>query len=283
VLKPPRTPGGLWVERVLYAFTGGADGGAPTARLTWGKNGVLYGTTVSATVIDKVVNGGSIFSLTPPVAAGGSWTETVLTTFDPIVYDASYGHLLVDKAGALYGTLRGGGGAADCGAFFKLVPPTNAGGSWTQYIIGALPVQLRVFASKEGILRAVWWLTRRGIFTPVPPRADRINTTMLALVTGIYDFTGGSDGAYPNGDLLALKSGLYGTTEGGGTGSGTVFWLAQPATSGGSWTEGVLHAFAGGSDGSDPRSGLLAFQGAFFGTTAGGGTSGAGTVYVVKP
>jgi len=39
--------GGAWTEAVLHAFTGGADGCAPTAGLTRGKDGSFYGTTNS--------------------------------------------------------------------------------------------------------------------------------------------------------------------------------------------------------------------------------------------
>jgi uncharacterized repeat protein (TIGR03803 family) len=43
----------------------------------------------------------------------------------------------------------------------------------------------------------------------------------------LYDFTGGTDGAYPIGDLLALGGTLFGmTNEGGANGDGTVFALA---------------------------------------------------------
>ena len=111
---------------------------------------------------------------------------------------------------------------------------------------------------------------------------SQLNPTLLPY-GGIYSFTGGTDGAYPTGDLVILKSGLYGTTSEGGLGFGTVFWLKPPSVVGGSWTESVLHTFIGGADGSNPVSGLLAFQGAFFGTTTQGGAANAGTVYVVKP
>jgi hypothetical protein len=104
---------------------------------------------------------------------------------------------------------------------------------------------------------------------------------------GIYSFTGGSDGGNPNGDLVSLKSGLYGTTNAGGRGYGTVFWLAPQTVDTGPWTERTLHEFAGGNfgDGEHPSGGLLPFQGALFGTTqfGGTGTSDLGTVFVIKP
>jgi uncharacterized repeat protein (TIGR03803 family) len=48
--------------------------------------------------------------------------------------------------------------------------------------------------------------------------------------TVLYSFTGGADGAQPVASLIADASGaLYGTTEGGGSGYGTVFKLTLPA------------------------------------------------------
>jgi uncharacterized repeat protein (TIGR03803 family) len=41
-----RPSGGGWVLSVLYAFTGGSDGGSPSAGLTRDKAGNLYGTTI---------------------------------------------------------------------------------------------------------------------------------------------------------------------------------------------------------------------------------------------
>src|ERR1700726_962186 len=71
----------------------------------------------------------------------------------------------------------------------------------------------------------------------------------------LHAFRGGSDGAYPNGGLIADQVGnLYGSTELGGdlncsdgVGCGTVFKITPAGH------EIVLHAFAGGvSDGAHP-------------------------------
>jgi len=44
-LTPPTSPGGSWTENVLYAFTGGADGGQPNEGVVRDARGNLYGTT----------------------------------------------------------------------------------------------------------------------------------------------------------------------------------------------------------------------------------------------
>jgi uncharacterized repeat protein (TIGR03803 family) len=101
----------------------------------------------------------------------------------------------------------------------------------------------------------------------------------------IYTFQGNGDGALPEAAPTLDKLGvLYGTTfAGGATGNGTVFQLAPPSSSGGTWTESVLYSFKGGSDGSGPLGGVfIAASGTLYGTTFGGGT-GAGTVFQLTP
>jgi len=79
----------------------------------------------------------------------------------------------------------------------------------------------------------------------------------------------GPDGASPGGGLIADSAGnLYGVTESGGTGCGTVFKLAQDGT------ETVLYAFKGGSDGCGPTGALVedASSNVYGTTSSGGGT-----------
>jgi uncharacterized repeat protein (TIGR03803 family) len=113
----------------------------------------------------------------------------------------------------------------------------------------------------------------------------------------VYTFSGGpGNGAGPYLPMggVAMGSGgvLYGTTlnGGGGTdckqslGCGTVFSLTPPASPGGAWTEAVLYGFTGGSDGAQPKAGVLAGAGGvLYGTTSSGGTLGGGTVFTLTP
>ncbi len=95
----------------------------------------------------------------------------------------------------------------------------------------------------------------------------------------MYSFTGGADGAYPYGGVIGDSAGnLYGTTEGGGaSGAGVVF---KVNTSG---NETVLYSFTGGADGGYPLGGLIPDSADnLYGTTEGGGASGAGVVYKVE-
>lgn len=91
----------------------------------------------------------------------------------------------------------------------------------------------------------------------------------------VYSFQGGLDGATPEGTLTLYNGKLYGITALGGgrgcsvgLGCGTVF---EVSPSGG---ERVLHRFVGGTDGASPSRGLLAWNGALYGTTLQGGGSG---------
>ena len=92
----------------------------------------------------------------------------------------------------------------------------------------------------------------------------------------------GSNGSHPVGSLLADASGnLFGTTsEGGASGNGTVFEIANTA-SGYASTSTILVSF-NGTNGSQPAGNLISdATGDLFGTTVAGGASGKGTVFEI--
>ena len=99
--------------------------------------------------------------------------------------------------------------------------------------------------------------------------------------TVLHTFKGGADGAEPWADLINVNGTLYGTTSTGGVssyceapGCGTVFSITP------SGKEKVLYSFKGGeSDGAGPEAGLTDVNGMLYGTTAGGGTHGCGTIF----
>jgi uncharacterized repeat protein (TIGR03803 family) len=106
-------------------------------------------------------------------------------------------------------------------------------------------------------------------FTTTPSGHERVITSFQL-----------SGGAPPSrGRLLDLNGTLYGTASGGGKyGEGTVFSLS---TSG---REKLLYSFkGGGKDGADPVGGLTAMKHTLYGTTAGGGANGDGTVFSITP
>jgi uncharacterized repeat protein (TIGR03803 family) len=276
-------------ESVLYRFKGVSDGATPTAGLVADASGNLYGTTYAGGTSSL----GTVFEVSPP---GTAWTETVLYSFAGGNDGANpYGNLIFDKAGNLYGTTSAGGASANCtggcGTVFELSPPATQGASWTETVFysfsgqsdGATPYA-GVIIDKGGNLYGTTFnggsLGLGTIFELTPPAAQGDSWTETVLHT----FGKGSDGGHPVAGLtFGLRGAIFGTTS---TGSGkaalgTVFKLKPPATQGGSWTEGVLYHFKGGTDGSVPNAALVVDKtGNLYGTTFEGG-AGFGTVFEI--
>jgi uncharacterized repeat protein (TIGR03803 family) len=64
-------------EKILYTFTGGADGGTPYAGLIADSKGNFYGTTEGGG--SSLCPCGTVFELSP--GSNGTWTEKVLYSF----------------------------------------------------------------------------------------------------------------------------------------------------------------------------------------------------------
>jgi uncharacterized repeat protein (TIGR03803 family) len=100
------------------------------------------------------------------------------------------------------------------------------------------------------------------------------------VLTTIYTFSGGSDGAQSTGGLLqaAGTNLLYGTTTAGGQGHGVIFSISLAGTF------ATVYQFADNGDGQGPDSNLVqTSDGTFYGTTTNGGAaSNDGTVFSVS-
>jgi len=101
---------------------------------------------------------------------------------------------------------------------------------------------------------------------------------------GLHSFIPGTDGENPTGSLIARGRVLFGTTSGGGGGTnclgagcGTVFRVEEATGA-----EKIVYRFAGGSDGGFPFAGVIAHDGALYGTTGDFG-GGYGTVFKFDP
>ena len=114
------------------------------------------------------------------------------------------------------------------------------------------------------------------VFKLTPPAVGHTSWTE----TTLWNFTGGSDGAYPGGNLLFDKDGvLYGTTGQPNTSAcGSVFKLAPPDTQHSGWTLSPVWNFTG-SDGCAPGGLVADRRGALYGATADGGSANAGVVF----
>ena len=112
-LTPPAAGKTAWSFKALYAFKGGADGGAPMAAVTMAASGALYGTTFQYgdTSIDcgRFVGCGTIFKLTPPGSGETSWTETPLYRFTSGSTGGQSSASLTMQGGRLFGTAALGG------------------------------------------------------------------------------------------------------------------------------------------------------------------------------
>jgi uncharacterized repeat protein (TIGR03803 family) len=109
-LAPPSLAGHPWLHTIVYAFTGGADGGSPGNGVISDPKGRLFGTASD-----------TIFMLTAPATAGSMWHETVLHTFTgPDGFTAITPLTLFNNA--LYGTTEQAG-AFGGGTAFQLTLP----------------------------------------------------------------------------------------------------------------------------------------------------------------
>jgi uncharacterized repeat protein (TIGR03803 family) len=274
---------GVWIEEVLYSFTGGADGSHPQGQIVLAKD-VLYGVTTYGGKYGR----GTAFSLTAP-GSSGTWTAAVLHNFGGTGDGVNpYSGLITAKGGVLYGTTYTGG-AANAGTVFSLTPPGTSGGAWVENVLysftGAADGGNPYGGVTVGGVGLLYGMTSAG-----GSQSGGVVYSLTAPVTGsqwteavLCNFNS-STGESPHGGL-ALKSGaLYGTTSKGGRSSGdlgTVFKLLPPSSSGGAWQLSVLHSFAG-SDGANPLTGLaLSPDGVFYGTTNSGGNSNFGTIFLV--
>ncbi|HTT84107.1 MAG TPA: choice-of-anchor tandem repeat GloVer-containing protein [Rhizomicrobium sp.] len=273
-------------ETVLYSFCSlqnCADGSYPYAGLI-DVGGTLYGTTAGGGGTGCSGPGcGTVFSIDP-----GTGAETVLHSFnggrdgsDPVAG-------LIDVKGKLYGTTVFGGGRGcyepGCGTVFMVDRKSGA-----EKVLYSFCSQKHCADGSEpnGGLIAVGGLfygttseggaSGAGTVFSIDP-----NTRAETVLYSFCSQQSCPDGSSPDAGLIDVNGLLYGTTELGGDGSGTVFSI-DPTTG----AETVLHSFDGSADGSNPFAGLIDVNGVLYGTTAEGGTSfrdsNGGTVFSVNP
>jgi len=193
------------------------------------------------------------------------------------------------KSGDLYGVTLGGG-KYDLGTVFKLAAPRNRGGAWTKTVLYNFTHQdpgypTSLIIGKDGTLYGAGNgpNTRGFIFRMTPPAPGKRSWHYEVL----YQLATASEGSNIYNLTLDAAGNLYDSAELGGDmncSCGTVFELKRPAQKGGQWLFSVLYTFMGGADGYEPFAGVTFYQnGDLYGTTVGGGTFGAGTVYRLTP
>lgn len=199
---------GQWAFNILYSFTGHLDGGSSWTGVTFDASGNLYGITTDG----GEYGGGTAFELTP---SGQSWTLTPLHQFVPSTdgYE-SFGNLIFDSSGDLLGTNRYGG-PGNAGGVFELTPYNDSwefgvlysftGQNGPQASLAMDPAGNLYGTSVEGGQYDV------GFVFKMTPSGSGYDYSVL------HNFTGGTDGGYPYGQIVLDANGnLYGATEGGG-------------------------------------------------------------------
>lgn len=302
------TPDGT--ETILHFFTGGADGAQPDGAVRLLRNGDMIGTTTSGGA-----NGnGTLFKLTSKgklkvlhaftsddgseargnlyrdklgnfygtalfggadssgtvFKYGSDGTFTVLHAFTGGADGEFPEHgVIADTAGNLYGVTAFGGTSGE-GTVFKIDTAGNfstvysfTGGADGGFLYGGMAIDsdgnLYGSTANGGAYNAgtVFRLTPGGTLTT------------------LYNFTGGTDGASPEGDMLLVGKNLYSTANAGGDTScqcGVVYEITAKDK------EKVLHTFTG-TDGSGYSAGLTLKNGVFYSTVQYGAILQNGAVY----
>lgn len=294
--------------KTLYSFcaeSGCTDGREPSAGLVSDADGNLFGTTL----FGGDAGNGVVYEL---ARHGAKYKYKRLYSFcdQPSCADGADAEaaLIVDTAGALYGTTMAGG-AADGGVVYKLTPNARHN-RWTYSVLysfcaqadctdGRLPQAALYYDGKETGAAydgasplygtaSLGGANKQGVAFKLTPGAPLWNQQVLHHFCAL---AGCADGASPNAALTVDGAAIYGTTYfGGDANMGTAFKLVGT-------TESVLHSFCSSAkcaDGAFPAAALhLDASGNLLGTTFGGGrktanctdigVAGCGTAFMLAP
>jgi len=285
---------------VLHSFTGGNDGGNPSAGVVY-RSGSFYGTTWAG----GPQNHGVIYQLQ---SAGPGWSLKALYSFDGSNGRIPSAPVVFGPDGALYGTTEFGSGQ---GNIFKLMPLACGMEPcpWLEAVLytfqggpgdGSKPIGL-IFDRAGNLYGTtssggtygqgtVYKLSgagggcgRRGPDYQFADNSAPLCRLWTEDLLHSFDPSVG-DGFVPYRSVLLFDNAgnLYGTTYYGGQyNAGTVVQL-QPSGSG--WTENIIYSFTGNGDGRYPYSGLIMDRsGNLYGTTTDAGSGGGGTVFKLSP
>lgn len=249
---------------ILHEFQGGVgDGSEPWSRPTF-YEGYLYGVTYyggdyNFGVVYKIDTLGNNYSLLREftgVGDDGKYPMKRLSISNGMVYGSTYDSrsgtagiaYKMDTTGGSFTTLRvfmGGGSDGN-----QPISGVNLSGG---YLYG---ITSRGGDSNVGVIYKL--------------DTDGNNFSLM------HEFSGGTDGEIPWGDIFIDGSYLYGTALNGGSYSKGVVYRINLDGSG----YNLLHAFEGGdSDGSFPYGGIYVESGYVYGTTNDGGDNNKGAVF----
>jgi uncharacterized repeat protein (TIGR03803 family) len=202
--------GGTWSRNILYEFNG-TNGLGPKGGVIFDSAGNLYGTTVQGGTNNK----GVVFKLSP---AQGSWTETVLHSFDGSDGDTPMGGLTMDASGNLFGASEGD--ITGVGVVFELSRP----GVWNYQVL----YRFLGFKLPQGGLLLdssgnIYGTLQSG---ELIYKLTQMNGTWT--YAALHQFTN-AECFFPNGGLIMDAQGsLYGTCQGGGDHVAGTIWKFTP-------------------------------------------------------
>ena len=257
--------------QVIHNFTGGPDGSNPLGRLSIDGGGHLYGATYGGG-IPYDGGFGVVFRMSPK---GSGWTFSSILTFTTTSDggDPDSG-VAFGPGGLLYGTTSNGG------TVFTLAPsptfPRTVFAPWAINWLYSFPLHKDAPYGDLAFdsVGNIYGVTATGgsnlcfdnqgcgmVYELTP-------TGGPWLLTILYIFQGGADGAYPAGVTLDAAGNLVGTAANGGTHDDGVIFQLTPGGNG--WTESVLYNFdCNGHDGCIPQAGLVSdAAGNLYGSTA---------------
>jgi uncharacterized repeat protein (TIGR03803 family) len=210
--------GTQWTFNLLWTFTGYLDGCSSWSGVIFDQAGNLYGTTSEGGAHNDA---GTAFELKP---SGQSWSMYPLYQFDlSSTGEQSFGNLMFDHSGNLLGTNRFGG-PGNTGGVFELSP---SNGSWNLSLVHSFDLGEEEDGSQAPLLMDssgnLYGTTVEGgrysggmVFKMTPSGSGYI-------FTDLYDFTGGSDGEWPSGQIVMDATGnIFGITELGGIKGGDI-------------------------------------------------------------
>jgi uncharacterized repeat protein (TIGR03803 family) len=251
-----------------FGFLAGGDGQNPIGLLQ-GTDGALYGVTQFGGNSSR----GTVFK----IDTNGANYRIICEFTNGVTGAGPQAGLVQGIDGFLYGTTYYGG-SNGLGVVFKL--STDGADYTVLHDFGTDP--LDTFGSPsaplvQGADGMLYGTTAGSIFKV------STNGTGYAVLHGF-----GGYGQSPNGLVQGADGALYGTTLYGGSygntsqnqGDGTLFKINTDGTG-----YIILYSFGGyPNDGINPQAGLVrGSDGAFYGTTSGGGSSGVGTVFRYGP
>lgn len=268
------TPSGQ--ERVIYRFTGGADGIAPSGGLTW-LDGRFYGVTGRGGLTRECPQFGYGIGCGTVFAVDTSGNERVLYRFRGNRDGANPNAPLLALGGTLYGTTGWGGKGGSCNYY--------CGTTFKISMSGVETVLYRFKGGRDGSGPSAPLIDKDGVLYGTTGGGGKCCGTVFKTTTSgdesvVYSFKKLPDAKSPSGPLTADHGLLYGTASGGNAcfyyDSGTIFAV------GASGNERVVYTYP-----CEPASalapGLLQLDHVLYGATYAGGQHGLGTIFTLTP